>query len=69
MCGCRSAARLSRQPGSSTRRASRPRTPWGETAAGYDAEKKVNGRKRFIVTDTLGAVGCGARDGGVLAGP
>lgn len=26
----------------------------GRESRGYDAGKKVNGRKRFIVTDTLG---------------
>ena len=26
----------------------------GRDSRGYDAGKKVNGRKRFIVTDTLG---------------
>jgi hypothetical protein len=26
----------------------------GKTSRGYDAGKKINGRKRFIVTDTAG---------------
>jgi hypothetical protein len=26
----------------------------GRDTCGYDAGKKINGRKRFIVTDTLG---------------
>jgi transposase len=41
--------------GSSTRSPSRPLTPsTRRDARGYDAGKKINGRKRFIVSDTLG---------------
>ena len=29
----------------------------GRESRGYDAGKKINGRKRFIVTDTLGLLG------------
>lgn len=44
----------------------------GQETRGYDAGKKINGRKRFVVTDTLGllvavwvlAASCQDRDGG-----
>jgi hypothetical protein len=40
----------------------------GRDSRGYDAGKKVNGRKRFIVTDTVGLLVM-VCDGSVLAGP
>ena len=61
----------SRPRGSSILSQSRAPTPLGGPPGGYDAGKKVNGRKRFIVTDTMGSLitvmGCAAsvqdRDG------
>jgi hypothetical protein len=44
----------SRQPESWTPGASRAPTPSGKTPAATDAGKKINGRKRFIITDTAG---------------
>ena len=41
----------------------------GRDTRGYDAGKKINGRKRFIVTDTLGPAGRRLRAGRVVAGP
>ncbi|MFF3867167.1 hypothetical protein [Micromonospora sp. NPDC001898] len=35
----------------------------------YDAGKRINGRRRFIVTDTLGLAGFRLGPGRVLAGP
>ena len=46
-----------------------PPTPSGRDTRGYDAGKKINGRKRFIVTDTLGLLVAVVRPGRVLAGP
>ena len=48
------AGNRSRPRASSTRRASRPRIPSGATRAATTPGKRINGRKRFIVTDTLG---------------
>ncbi|WP_370375443.1 transposase [Micromonospora sp. HM5-17] len=36
------------------------RTPSAGTARGYDAGKTINGRKRFIITDTLGLLVTGS---------
>ncbi|WP_159064251.1 transposase [Streptomyces canus] len=44
----------SRRPESSTRNRSRQPTPSAETPAATIRARKVNGSKRFIVTDTLG---------------
>ena len=44
----------------------------GVDSRGYDAGKKINGRKRFIVTDTLGllvTVGCWPRRGRTATAP
>jgi hypothetical protein len=43
----------------------------GRDSSGYDAGKKINGRKRFIVTDTLvcWSLCVCVCDVGVLAGP
>lgn len=56
MGGCASgkAVTSNPRPGCWTPRASRVPTPSGAIPRGYDAGKKINGRKRFIVTDTLG---------------
>jgi transposase len=48
------AGRPSRVRGSSILSRSRAPTRSGGPPGGYDAGKKINGRKRFIVTDTMG---------------
>ena len=45
-----------RQPSSTPNRSRQPSTSSGEQGGerGYDAGKKINGRKRHIVVDTMG---------------
>jgi transposase len=52
-CGSRRGARPSPRRGLSTRSRSSAETV-GKSTRGYDAGKKINGRKRHIVVDTLG---------------
>ena len=52
--GSRPGASLSRPRRSSTPSPSRPPTPSRRASRGYDAGKKVNGRKRHIAVDTIG---------------
>ena len=56
--GCAKAGPRHRRRRSAIPSRSRPPRPCGGPAGGYDAAKKINGRKRHIAVDTIGLLIC-----------